>query len=293
MMAFVLGSNLPPKDQATQVETEYLPVPSNPIERVYSVGGVDPAVDMMDGGAADQADDLVTFESLPQDEKSAVLMMLQFTDKQLMPLALQASTLLGHTRESRLAREARLHVVHKLRMKGYTLAAISLKLGIGPRRVSELVKTLDTRIKQQISKIDFGLYAGNQIADYQALKHLAMTIVGDESHPMTSRMASFAMALRSMKDEHVFLQRCGIFRQFQTGDDLIKRLQTEADGSEGATVSLTDVAQAFKKHAALMAHRDAGVNIEDAVLIDEEDGLWVADELPLSNSLGEDGEITE
>lgn len=267
-MALIIGGP-PPSPKEPEPEQELLPATVHAREQDYSASSMDAALDIDDTGMSERTTELANFDSLPQDEKAAVLAMLELPPEELLVMARQASTLLGHSRESRLAREARLQLVHRMTMKGYPIERMSLTLGISLRRVHDLKKVISSRLKRQMSRMDFGMYAGEQMQEYTALKQLAIGIAEDSTNPMTSRMAAFVLALRAMKDSHVFLQRLGVFKQFNNGDNLITRLQSEMAGHDGAEATLTDIAMAFKK-AGVAAIRGEGVlDMEDAELIDE------------------------
>ena len=288
-MAIEIGGRKPPA-QEEEIKPMQLPEGVYPLEQEHAIAGIDPSRDMDDMALQERGDDLSRFASLPMDEKRAILDMLQMNEDQLEPLALQASTLLGHTRESRLAREARLTLVHRYGQRGMSVEMIALKLGISTRRVGDLRKTLNERIRRQVSKIDFGLYAGEQLSFYQTMKQLALGMFEDETNPGTTRMSAAILALRAAKDEHQFLQKCGVFKGFHNGDDLLKRLNTEHDGTGGADLVLTDVAMAFKRQAAILAQAESRLanGAEDAQIV-EEGRLWVDGDFDQDNTI--EGEL--
>jgi len=289
-MAIEIGGKRTPPPQEEELKPMQLPEGVYPLEQDFMISGIDASCDLDDLALQERGDDLSRFSTLPQDEKRAVLDMLQMSEDELEPMALQASTLMGHSRESRLAREARLTLVHRYGQKGMSIEKIALKLGISTRRVGDLRKTLNERIRRQVSKIDFGLYAGEQLSFYQTMKHLALGMFEDDKNPGTTRMSAAILALRAAKDEHQFLQKCGVFKGFHNGDDLLKRLNTEHDGTGGADLVLTDVAMAFKRQAAILAQAESRIanGVEDAELI-EEGRLWVDGDFDQDDPL--DGEI--
>lgn len=275
---FKIGGSQPAPQAREPEHLEVIPAETRPAvalidELVTRVGGIDPGTDIDDQGLAERDAGMASFSTLPADEKHAVLQLIQMEEPDLLRMVQNSGAMLGQSRESRLAREARLALVHRMTLRGDTLERMSIRLGISISRVAQLKKVVNERIRNQISRVDFGLYAGQQMSFYQQVKYTALSLSEDKSMPATAKMSALVLALRAAKDEQGFLRHCGVFKQFTHGDDLIKRLQTEDNGTGGSANTMTDIAMAFKKMAVIAAK---GGNLEEAVdaVLVEENKLW-------------------
>lgn len=235
------------------------------------LGSVDARVDIDDTGVSEMDAELNEWANLPSNERETVLACLSLSDDQLERHARSANNQVGHNQETRLAREARLVWIIKAMAKGFDNTTMAVALGISIRRLSQLKKEVHQRVRRQISKIDMGCYAGFTMQFYEDAAAMLMNMASQGSTPQAVRISALLAAMRAKKDQQTFLGKLGVFKNFNQGDDLVRRLQTELTGQDGAEASLTDVAMAFKAAAAQWAKDESMVNVEDANIVQDDD----------------------
>lgn len=203
-------------------------------------------------------------ELFDKDPKKAIELLTKMSDKELLefvpkdPETGKPAQLKGVDDEIIAAREARLVYVYRMMVRGATNVDISKAIGVSPARVVRLKREVQERIRAQIGRIDFGLYAAETMGFYREAKFMAMSIAGSQNSKASERMYALQTALKTQKDEQDFLAKCGVFKHVDTENDLLTGL-TKQDSSEEDDIGsmLSDLARALKDDAAVISHGQA------------------------------------
>lgn len=199
------------------------------------------------GGELEDIYDLSKFEGMNEDEILAILMNLNEEELQKYLPEKNSSVNNKKNLETNVKKEARLAIVHKMSLRGLTMEQMSAELGVSMRSIATYKKVINKRIKTNLTRIDFGVFAGETLSFYQDIQSTCMLYASSKTITDRARNAYLNTSMKAREQLINFLDRCGVIDAVRGNNPLVKNMGDASDKTnDSVSEILTELAMEFK-----------------------------------------------
>lgn len=128
--------------------------------------------------------------------------ILDYGSEYFAPLAAQL-TELGHDAE-------RLIYVHRLKVRGMSIAQIANVLGFSPASIEKDIAVINKQLRAEVHNFDYPLFIGQSMRFFEEVRNISMGIADSNASDIT-KLGAIKTALAAETDKAAFLERVGAF----------------------------------------------------------------------------------
>ena len=149
--------------------------------------------------------------------------ILNYNSEHCTHLAAQL-TELGHDAE-------RLICVHRLKMRGMSIAQIATALGFSPASIEKDIAIINKQLRAEVHNFDYPLFIGQSIRFYDEARNILMGIVDSKASSDMVKLGALKTALDAENNKAVFLERVGAFANLP--NHFVAIPETDKESSDG------------------------------------------------------------
>lgn len=213
-----------------------------------------PPIGAVDISQYHTADKLYNLEEFDKDERKVIDKLIKMTEGELLqiiPTKKGSSTgksgpYLGADWETK---EARILYVHKMSLRGIANDVIAQQLKVSTRTVYTLKQEVNRRIKEQMVRIDFGLFAGTTCSFFEEVRSSCMVMASSKTVSDRDKLYAFSTAMKAQNDMIRFLDMCKVFNGLSSDNVVAGAFSSHGQKEDDEVQSVMDsLADALKDH---------------------------------------------
>lgn len=202
----------------------------------------------------DQEDKIYPIEGLSKEQKNVIKHLIECGDEELLEMLPRKGDKITYIKTNSEAKEARLLYVHRMTFRGASNQDIADKLQCSPRNVTKIRRVLDQRIRDQICRMDFGLFAGYTHSFFEEVRSSCMLLATSKNASVKEKVYAMSMALRAQNDMIAFLEKCKVFSTLSSDNSIAGAFTShQQEDQDEITVVMDNIATALKNKIPTLA----------------------------------------
>lgn len=197
-------------------------------------------IDLEEGPPEEYVESEVCLDAFSVDEQVVIKKFLHMHESELMEYLPKTKGSKNNSKdpETQLSMQARFVYVYKLKLRGVGDTEIAKRLDISTRMVREVKKKIGLKMKEQVSGMDFGVYAGETVSFYREIRSMSLALFGSKEISPMGKVSCLNTAMKAESELRQFFRECGVFEALGDGNPLTQRAKEQS--MEGESTDFQD-----------------------------------------------------